>query len=219
MAKNRLLFGSITPVHREENMAQITTMEMLRTLIPAPSPRAGAKLRPLLCDQGMSFIRRSPFLVMGTIGAWGLELSQKGDDPGFVEIIDARTLLISERRGNQLLLGLGNILTEPRVGLAFFVPATDEVLRVSGRATLHDDANLCARLSARGEPAVLVIKVEIDRAAFHCVRSARRARLWQPESWSAPGKISFGQIYAEALGQPEIRDIFEQTTETHNAKL
>ncbi len=200
-------------------MARISTMRQLRVLIPDPGPRAGAKLRPALCAQGIGFIERSPFLVMATIGAWGLELSQKGDPPGFVKVEDERTLVIPERRGNQLALGLGNILAEPRVGLAFFVPAIDEVLRVSGRATLHDDADLCANLAARGEPAMLAIKVEIDRAAFHCVRSARRAGLWAPESWRTPGKISFGRIYAEALGQPEIRVLFDKMAEEHDEKL
>lgn len=200
-------------------MTQISTLEQLRAIIPDPGPKAGAKLRDRLCDQGIAFIRRSPFLMMGTIGAWGLEISQKGDAPGFVEVVDDRTLLIPERNGNQLALGLGNIIAEPRVGLAMIRPATDEVLRISGRATLIDDADVCERLAARGAPAVLAIRVEIDRAAFHCVRSARRAGLWSPESWDAPGKISFGKIYADALGRPEIREAFDVMAEEHDAHL
>lgn len=200
-------------------MAQITTMAQLRQIIPEPSPRAAAKLRDRLCDQGVAFIRRSPFLVLGTIGAWGLELSSKGDDPGFVEIVDRQTLLIPERKGNQLALGLGNILAEPRVGLMLVRPATDEVLRISGRATLLDDRDVCERLAARGEPAMLVIRVEIDRAAFHCVRSARRAGLWAPKTWDEPTQISFGKIYAEALARPEIEAEFDRLTEVSNAKL
>jgi predicted pyridoxine 5'-phosphate oxidase superfamily flavin-nucleotide-binding protein len=98
-------------------------------------------------------------------------------------------------------------------------PATDEVLRISGRATLIDDADVCARLAACGAPAVLAIRVEIDRAAFHCVRSARRAGLWSPESWDSPGKISFGKIYADALGRPEIREAFDVMAEEHDAHL
>jgi PPOX class probable FMN-dependent enzyme len=200
-------------------MGQITSMAQLRQLIPDPGPKAGAKLRDRLCDQGIAFIARSPFVIVSTIGSWGVEVSQKGDHPGFVEVADDRTLLIPERNGNQLALGLGNILADPRVGLAFLRPATDEVLRVSGRATLLDDAGLCERFSARGKPAVLVIRVGIDRAAFHCVRSARRAGLWQPETWDEPSKISFGQIYAEALAMPEIREAFDQLAEEHNRHL
>jgi PPOX class probable FMN-dependent enzyme len=200
-------------------MAQITSLQGLRKIIPDPGPKAGAKLRDRLCDQGTAFIARSPFMILSSIGDWGVEVSQKGDHPGFVEVVDERTLLIPERNGNQLALGLGNIMGDPRVGLAFLRPATDEVLRISGRAVLRDDADLCKRLAARGKPAVLVIRVEIDRAAFHCVRSARRAGLWQPETWDAPGKISFGKIYAEALGMPDIREAFDQMAEEHDRQL
>lgn len=200
-------------------MGRIATLEALRGIIPDPGPRAGAKLRDRLCEQGIAFLARSPFVMLSTVGAWGLEVSQKGGDPGFVEVVDDRTLLIPERRGNQLLLGLGNILADPRVGLAFLRPATDEVLRVSGRATLIDDADICARLSARGEPAVLAIRVAIDRAAFHCVRSARRAGLWAPETWDPPSRISFGKIYADALGRPEIEVELNRLAEINDARL
>lgn len=200
-------------------MAQIRTLEQLRVLIPEPGPKAAAKIGDRLDEQSVAFIRRSPFLVVATLGSWGLEVSPKGDDPGFVEIADDRTLLIPERKGNQLAVSLGNILDHPRVGLMFFRPATYEVLRVSGRAELLDDADLCERLPARGEPAILVTRVHVDRTAFHCVRSAKRAKLWEPQSWDAPGRISFGRIYAEALGQPEIREAFDQMVEEHNAQL
>jgi len=200
-------------------MAQITDMAGLRQIVADPGPRAEAKLRDHICEQGLAFIRRSPFLMLGTIGSWGLEISQKGDLPGFVEIVDERTLFIPERSGNHLALGLGNILADPRVALALIRPGTDEVLRISGRATLHDDADLCARLSARGQPALLVIRVEVDRAAFHCVKSARRAGLWQPETWDEPAPISFGKIYADALGQPDIRDMFDRMAAERDAML
>lgn len=200
-------------------MARITTLEQLREIIPAPSATAFAKLRDRLCHQGIAFIERSPFLLLSTIGDWGVEVSPKGDQPGFVEIVDEQTLLIPERKGNQFALGLGNILADPRVGLMMIRPGTDEVLRISGRATLLNDATLCERLSADGQPAVLAIRVEIDRAAFHCVRSAKRARLWEPESWDPRTRISFGKIYAEALQKPEVEALFDTLTEQSNSKL
>lgn len=200
-------------------MVDIATMEELRAIIPEPPAMAFAKIRDRLCEQGMDFIRRSPFLVLATTGEWGLEVSPKGDQPGFVEIVDDRTLLVPERNGNKFALGLGNILADPRVGLMLIRPATDEVLRISGRARLLNDADICTRLSADGKPALLAIEVKIDRAAFHCVRSARRAGLWNPERWDAPTRISFGRIYAEALEQPDIREVFDTLTQEHDAKL
>lgn len=200
-------------------MARIETVERLREIIVDYGPRGAAKIRDHICEQGRAFIERSPFLVLGTIGAGGIELSSKGDHPGFVEQVDDRTLLIPERAGNHLCIGLQNILRDPRVGLMIVRPATDEVLRISGRATLHDDPDLCERLPAGGKPAVLVIRVAVERAAFHCVRSARRARLWEPDSWDAPTRISFGKIYADALAQPELRETFDRFTEESDSKL
>lgn len=156
---------------------------------------------------------------MATQAEWGADVSPKGDHPGFVEVVDERTILIPERNGNQFAQGLRNILSDPRVGIMVMRPATDEVLRICGRATIHDDADLCERLSARGKPALLVIRVEIDRAAFHCVRAARRAGLWQPDTWDKAGSISFGRIYAEAVGAPEVRELFDRMTDESNAKL
>ena len=112
-----------------------------------------------------------------------------------------------------------NMLRDPHVGLALLRPGTDEVLRISGRATLIDDPDTCERLSAGGKPAVLAIRVAIDRAAFHCPRSARRAGLWQPDRWDEPMRVSFGQIYAEGLGAPEVRELFDRLSQESDAKL
>ena len=200
-------------------MAEITSVARLREIIADYGPRGAAKIRDQLCDQGMAFVARSPFVMLGTIGAYGLEISQKGGDPGFVEAADSRTLLIPESVGNHLALGLQNILNDPRVALAFILPATDEVLRVTGRAVLLDDADLRARLMTGGKPARLVIRVAVERAAFHCVRSARRAGLWDPQRWDAPTRISFGRIYADALGQPEIESVFDRLAEESDSTL
>lgn len=200
-------------------MGRISTLDQLRAIIPEPNPTAFAKIRDRLCEQGVAFVARSPFLVLGTVGTWGLELSPKGDHPGFVEVADDRTLLIPERTGNQFALSLANIVADPRVGVLMIRPATNEVLRISGRATLLDDADLCARLSAGGRPAKLVIRVDVDRAAFHCVRSAKRAGLWQPETWDGPTRVSFGRIYADALARPEVETLFDDLTEQSNATL
>ena len=200
-------------------MARIETVERLREIIADYGPRGAAKIRDHVCEQGRAFIEGSPLVLLGTIGAGGIEISPKGDHAGFVEQVNARELLIPERPGNHLCLSLQNILDDPRVGLMFLRPATDEVLRVSGRATLHDDAELCERLRAGGKPAVLAIRVVVERAAFHCARSLRRARLWDPASWDAPTRISFGRIYAEALGQAELEETFDRLSAESDAKL
>ena len=206
-------------IKRDRGMAKIETVEQLREIITDYGPRGAAKIRDHLCDQSLAFIRRSPFLMLGTSGEGGIEISQKGDHAGFVEVVGRKTLLIPERVGNHLAIGLQNILRNPQVGLAMIRPATDEVLRVSGQATLHDDAELCERLPAGGKAALLVIHVAVERAAFHCVRSARRAKLWDPESWDEPTRISFGKIYAQALGQAELEEEFDRLAEQSDSSL
>lgn len=200
-------------------MGEITSLEELREIIPAPSEKAFAKIRSLLCGQGMEFIRRTCLAMMATIGEWGIEISQKGGDAGFIEVVDSRTILIPEYRGNQFALGLGNILRDGRVALALIVPGTDEVLRISGRASLHRDPDLCERMAAGGKPAVLAIRVAIERAAFHCPRSARRAGLWEPARWDAPVPVSFGRVYAESMNAPEVQDLFDRLSKESDAKL
>lgn len=200
-------------------MARIETVARLRELISDYGPRGAAKIRDHICEQGMAFIRRSPFLMLATSGERGLEVSQKGGRPGFIEIADNRTLLIPEYVGNHLAIGLRNILRDPRVALAMLRPATDEVLRVSGRAVLLDDADIRERLAADGKPATLIIRVAVDSAAFHCVRSARRAQLWDPQSWDQPTRISFGRIYADALSQPDLAPVLDKLAEESDATL
>lgn len=200
-------------------MARIESIARLTELIPDPSAIAVAKVLDHLDEQALAFIARSPFLIMATDGGDGLDLSPKGDDPGFVHVLDNKTLLVPERNGNQLKMGLRNILSNGRIGLLFFRPATGDVLRVVGEAELFDDASLCERLTSHGKPAILAIRVTITRAFFHCPRAILRAQLWKPESWDAPSPVKMGKIYAAALARPEIEDYIDTVGEERNQEL
>lgn len=200
-------------------MAQITSIARLTELIPDPSAIAGAKVLDHLDDQALAFIARSPFLIMATENVTGIDLSPKGDDPGFVHVLDDKTLLLPERNGNQLKMGLRNILENGRIGLMFFRPATGDVLRVVGKAQLFDDADLCTRLASHGKPAILAIRIEIDRAFFHCPRAILRAQLWKPESWDAASPVKMGRIYAAALARPEVEDYIDKIGDERNEEL
>ena len=200
-------------------MARIETIERLTELIPDPGAIASAKVLDHLDEQALAFIAHSPFLIMATENETGLDLSPKGDDPGFVHVLDDKTLLVPERNGNQLKMGLRNVLDNGRIGLMFFRPATGDVLRVVGRAQLFDDAGLCERLTSHGKPALLAIRVAIDRAFFHCPRAILRAQLWKPESWDAPQPVKMGKIYAKALARPEIEEFIDTIGDERNGEL
>jgi PPOX class probable FMN-dependent enzyme len=182
-------------------MAQITSIEQLREIIPEPAGPTRLKVRDHLDAQSIAFIRRSPFLLLSTADENGcLEVSPKGDESGFVHVVDERTLLVPDRPGNNLAFGHLNVIANPNVGLIFLLPGTGETLRVSGRATLHDDDALREQLAARGKPAKLVMKIDVIRSYFHCARSVLRANLWKPEHWAAdPFRVSFGKIMAEVM--------------------
>jgi uncharacterized protein len=183
---------------------RIETVAQLQALMGDPNPMTPKKIRPALDEAAMDFIRRSPFLVLATADAQGnQDASPKGDGPGFVAIEDNRTLLIPERKGNRLMFGLKNILANPRVGMIFLVPGTDETFRVNGTAELSDDPDVLVRLSARGAPALLAIRVTVRECFFHCAKAFIRSQLWKPESWPDRQKISFGKMLTALVGGDE----------------
>lgn len=179
----------------------ITTVEQLRARIGTPSPLVDSKFFTTLEPVMIDFIRRSPFFLFGTVDALGRpDLSPKGDGPGFVAVDDDGTLLIPERKGNKLTFGLRNLLDHPKVGLIFLVPGTEETLRVNGTAVITTEPPVLERLAARGEPALLAVRVTVERCFFHCAKAFKRSRLWDTATWPAATRISFARMVAPRLG-------------------
>ncbi len=178
----------------------IRTPEELRELIGEPHELTPLKVFRELEDTARGFIERSPFLLLSTSNAEGnQDVSPKGDPPGFVEIEDDRTLLIPDRPGNKLMFGLANILSNSHVGILFMVPGTGETLRVNGRAEITRDPELMQRLTARGKPAQLAIRIMIDEWFFHCPKAFMRSKLWETSSRPERQRISFGKLLAKRL--------------------
>jgi PPOX class probable FMN-dependent enzyme len=176
-------------------------VEQLRARFGQPHALVPHKLWKVLEPEAVEFIKRSPFLLLATSDAEGnLDVSPKGDGPGFVAIEDARTLLIPDRPGNKLIFGLQNILANPHVGLIFLLPGTDETFRANGTAELTVDPVILDHLAARGKPATVAIRVTIQECFFHCAKAFMRSQLWKPESWSERYKISFSKMLAAKAG-------------------
>ena len=185
----------------EPDAFRIATMAALRERIGEPNPVTRQKIFGGLDEQMRAYLARSPFCLLATSDAEGNpQVSPKGDAPGFTLVEDDRTLVVPDRKGNKLLFGLENLLANPRIGLIFLQPGTDETLRVSGRAELRADPDLLARLSARGQPALVAIRVQIERCFFHCARAFLRAELWNPDTWPERQRVSFGRQIAPRLG-------------------
>lgn len=203
-------------------MARIENADALRQLIGSPSEMVPHKIHRELNARAIGFIGKSPMLMLSTADAQGrATVSPKGDPAGFVHVEDNRTLLIPERKGNKLIFSLSNILANPGVGLLFLVPGTCETLRVQGEAELLDDAALCAKVPARGSPALLVIRVRVTECYFHCAKAFLRSDLWKPETWSQKIPISFGEEIAASggIGRESIRAFDEAVAGRYRTDL
>ena len=157
----------------------IADEESLRGLFHAVAPLAVDKCIDALDAHAQAFIRRSPFVCLGTQNADGrADVSPRGDPPGFVRILDPNTLAIPDRPGNNRLDSLANIVANPAVGLLFLVPGYDETLRVNGRARITTDPDLLASLQVQERLPRLAILVEVQEVFLHCAKAFRRSRLW-----------------------------------------
>ncbi len=156
----------------------IRTLEQLQSLY-APVGEASIRkevdhVHPLY----RALIEASPFAVLATSGPGGLDASPRGDPPGFVIVQDEHTLLVPERRGNNRIDGLRNILTDPRVALLFLVPGNGETLRVNGTAAISVDPALLDRCAMEGKRPQCVLVVSVQTVFFQCARAILRSRLW-----------------------------------------
>lgn len=153
----------------------------LRTIYPEPTLRARRKCLPALDRHCRDFIALSPFLCLGTGTEAGADVSPRGDAPGFVQVLDDKTLFIPDRPGNNRLDSLANLVANPRVGLLFLIPGVDETLRVNGIATIVADEALRERCAVGGKLPKSGILVEVHEAYLHCGKALIRARLWRDD--------------------------------------
>lgn len=159
----------------------ITTVEGLRELYGEPVERARLKVIDHIDQHCRAFIAASPFLILATGASTGFDCSPKGDAPGFVQVADDKTLLIPDRRGNNRIDGLINLIEDPRVGLIFLVPGVNETLRINGRAAISADPELCGRFGVRGKAPATVLVVTVEEAFIHCAKALVRSELWNPD--------------------------------------
>lgn len=153
----------------------------VRAVVGGPSELVRSKLLRSLDIHCRAFIERSPFVVVATIGAdGGADVSPRGDPAGFVHVIDDRTLAIPDRPGNKLIDTLRNVIDTGAVGLLFLVPGVGETLRVNGKGTVTDDAELLDAMAVNGRTPRLAIVVDVEEAFLHCAKAFIRSRLWDP---------------------------------------
>ena len=169
----------------------------LRELLGEPADVVRAKVTDRVNALTQQFVERSPFVLLATSAPDGTcDVSPRGDPPGFVRVLDERTLLLPERPGNRLADSLRNILANPNVGLLFVIPGIGDTLRVNGRATIVTDHELLEPSAVEGKVPKLGLLIEVDEAFTHCSKAFLRSRLWDPERHLDRGELpSAGEIH------------------------
>ena len=180
----------------EDNI--VTRSEGLAALYKQPMEQIATKDLDYVNAAGRACIAASPFLVLATGNRQGLDCSPKGDRPGFVEVADnGRTLFIPDRRGNNRLDTLRNIVRNPPIGLLFLVPGVHETFRVNGEAFISRDPVLTEPFSVQGKAPRSVILVKVKEAYVQCSRALVRADIWNPAKHVLPGRVpSMGTMLA-----------------------
>ena len=184
----------------------------LRALLGAPvAPAVVDKTLSSLDRHCLTFIERSPFVLIASSNAEGrMDISPKGDAPGFVKVLDEHTLAIPDRPGNQRFDTFCNLFQSPRVGLIFLVPGKRETLRIGGKAEVVRDRELLATLAVNGKIPALAIAVHVDEAFFHCSKCIIRSHLWQPEQWPPlAGLPTLAETMKDAASIPAPVEILE----------
>lgn len=171
----------------------------LREIIGFPNEAMRRKQLAALDTHCREFIALSPFLLIASINAAGeVDVSPRGDPPGFVQVLDEKTLVIPDRPGNRRIDTLSNMVQQPNVGLLFLIPGQGETLRVNGRACIIRDAAVLERSAIDGKKPLLAIAVEVDECFLHCSKSIRRAKLWEQEHRKTLPSV--GQIMIDHAG-------------------
>src|SRR5215470_11583423 len=182
-------------------MSIVATIEQLEAIYGFPGETSTVKVAERITPSYRVLIEKSPFAVLATSGPEGLDCSPRGDVPGFVRIHDQMTLMMPDRRGNNRIDSLRNIVRDPRVALLFLIPGCANTLRVNGRAQITVDPELLASFRMDGKAPRSVIVITVDEIYFQCARAIVRSDLWNPDRHVDPIFLpTAGQILAEMSG-------------------
>ena len=187
----------------------ITTIDQLETLYSdAPYGPALFKETDRITAQYRKLIEAAPFVVLATSGPDGLDCSPRGDPPGFVRVVDETTLVIPDRRGNNRIDSLRNLVRDPRISLLFLIPGVGETMRINGRAKISTDPKLTESFVVNGKVPKCVLVVTVEKAYFQCTKAIIRSKLWDPASsvdrktLPTPGSI-LAEITNGKMGGPD----------------
>lgn len=170
-------------------MKTIRSIEELECVYGETLERALWKEIDYINDHYRAFIEKSPFLILATHGEKGIDCSPRGDPAGFVRIVDEKCIQLPDRRGNNRLDSLRNIIQNPSVGLIFLVPNAGEAIRLSGKAEIVVDSKLCESFAISGKPASSVLSITVEKVYYQCQKAIARSSLWDASSYIDRGEL------------------------------
>lgn len=185
--------------------AEVESVEALRAIVGEPVAAVAKKVTDSLSEAQQTWLSASPLGFVATTDADGrVDVSPKGDPPGFVHIIDARTIAIPERPGNKRVDGFLNLLQRPHVGTVFLIPGRGDTLRINGTGTVLSDADYFDDLIVDGKRPILALEIAVEEVFFHCAKAFLRSNAWKPDTWDPTAVPTVAQL-AKAI-KPDVSD-------------
>lgn len=184
----------------------VKTIEELREFAGQPSELVNNKVISYVDEHCREFIAKSPFLTISTADESGFcDVSPRGDNAGFVYVLNESQLIIPERPGNKRMDSMRNILSNPNIGLLFLIPGLGETLRINGKASIICDEELLEKTAVAGKRPLLGIGVDVEECFIHCAKAFRRSQLWNPETWMNKEELPKGaKILAAHAKLPNV---------------
>ncbi|MFV1362419.1 pyridoxamine 5'-phosphate oxidase family protein [Mycolicibacterium elephantis] len=174
---------------------EVGTIEELRAIVGEPDVYVANKVKNRLSPVQRNWLAHSPLCFVATTDARGrVDVSPKGDPPGFVHVLDDTTIAIPERPGNKRVDGYRNVLQNPHVGTLFLIPGRGDTLRVNGTARILSDADYFDALAIKGRRPLLALEVSIEEVFFHCAKAFLRSDAWDPSTWNPSALPSVAQL-------------------------
>ncbi|MCG7608078.1 MULTISPECIES: pyridoxamine 5'-phosphate oxidase family protein [Mycobacterium] len=174
---------------------EVTSADELRAIVGQPTAAVAKKVTDRLSEAQQAWLKQSPLGFVATTDAHGrVDVSPKGDPPGFVQIIDDTTIAIPERPGNRRVDGFLNVLQRPHVGTVFVIPGRGDTLRINGTARILSDADYFDAMAVGGKQPILALEIAIEEVFFHCPKAFLRSDAWKPETWDPTAVPSVAQM-------------------------
>jgi len=193
---------------------EVTTVEELRDIVGHPNELVAKKVEPRLSAAQQDWLRSASLGFIATTDAEGrIDVSPKGDPPGFVHIIDDATIAVPERPGNKRVDGYLNVLQRPRVGTIFVIPGRGDTLRINGSARVVADADYFEAMVVKGRRPILALEIAVEEVFFHCPKAFLRSDAWKPESWNPTAVPSVAQLaksFKPDLSQAELDKYYSE---------